>query len=130
VREIARSYNVSPATISRLRPATSAPSSQRRRAAAPATAPRKRQQASPSDDHAALLEAIAAAGKGRSFVRIHRVREALGWPRTRFDRALEGARRALIIELHGGDPSQFTREQIADSYSDPTGSLDLALSFR
>jgi hypothetical protein len=61
---------------------------------------------------------------------MHRVREALGWPRTRFDRTLEEARRALSIELHGGDPSQLTRKEIADSYSDPTGALYLALSFR
>jgi DNA invertase Pin-like site-specific DNA recombinase len=39
VREIARSYNVSPPTISRLRPGTSAPSPQRRRSAAPARHP-------------------------------------------------------------------------------------------
>jgi DNA invertase Pin-like site-specific DNA recombinase len=130
VREIARSYNVSPPTISRLRPGTSASSPQRRRSTAPATALRKRQQASAPDDHAALLEAVATVGAGRSYVRIHRVREALGWPRTRFDRTLEEARHALTIELHGGDPSQCTREQRADSYSDPTGSLYLALSLR
>src|SRR5215831_6861136 len=58
VREIARSYNVSPATISRLRPATPAPTPQRRGAAAPATAPRKRARATPPDDQAALLEAV------------------------------------------------------------------------
>jgi len=39
VREIARSYNVSPPTISRLRPGTSAPSPQCRRSAAPARHP-------------------------------------------------------------------------------------------
>ena len=61
-------------------------------------------------------------------MRIHHVREALGWPRQRFDRALEEARRALAIELHGGDPSQLTRKQITDCYSDATGVLYLSMS--
>ena len=77
-----------------------------------------------------MLEVLATAGTGRSFVRIHCVREVLGWPRMRFDHALAEARCALTIELHGGDPSQLTRKELADSYSDPTGALYLALSLR
>jgi hypothetical protein len=56
------------------------------------------------------------------------VRESLDWPRERFDRALQEVRRALAIELHGGDPSILTPQEIADSYSDTTGTLYLALS--
>jgi hypothetical protein len=81
------------------------------------------------DDQEALWEAIATVGQSRlSFVRIHRVRAALGWPSARFDRALEAARRAQTIELHGGDPSQFTAAELADSYSDALGQY-LALSW-
>ena len=42
-------------------------------------------QASAEDDRLAFHTAYNAVGHGRSFVRIHRLRDALPWPRERFD---------------------------------------------
>src|SRR5947208_898743 len=41
-------------------------------------------QASAEDDLLAFHTAYNAVGRGRSFVRIHRLRDALSWPRQRF----------------------------------------------
>src|SRR4029453_16235765 len=42
-------------------------------------------QTSVEDDHLAFHTAYNTVGHGRSFVRIHRLRDALSWPRERFD---------------------------------------------
>ena len=76
--------------------------------------------------------AYEAAGGGRHFVRIHRVRErlyALGWSDEQFDHILEELRARMAIELHGGDPSQLTRDEIQASYSSH-GNLSITLSWR
>ncbi len=50
--------------------------------------------------------------QGRGFVRIHRLREHLGWPRERFDQSLQELWSAYIIKLHDGNASQMTEEEI------------------
>jgi len=74
--------------------------------------------------------AYDAIGKGEGFVRLHRIREALGWPRDEFDRVLETLVAGYHVELHGGDPSRLSPSEIADSYQDSRGALYLTVSWR
>lgn len=69
-------------------------------------------------------------GKGKGFVRLHRIREALGWPRDEFDRVLETLVAGYHVELHGGDPSRLSPAEVADSYQDAHGTLYLTVSWR
>ncbi len=82
------------------------------------------------DDRSIFYAAYHAVGQGRSFVRIHRLREALPWPRERFDRLLLTLLAEYSVELHGGDPSLMTAEDIRQSYSSADGTLYIALSWR
>ncbi len=81
-------------------------------------------------DEELFYEAYLAIGKGRDFVRIHRIRERLGWGEERFDGVLIDLARKFEIELHGGDPSSMTKEEIRGSYVDGTGWLYIAVSRR
>lgn len=83
-----------------------------------------------ADDRRAFYAAYHSLGQGRSFVRIHRLRQALPWPRERFDRQLLALRADYTIELHGGDPSLLTAEEIRQSYTSADGTLSIALSWR
>ncbi|MGE3538199.1 MAG: hypothetical protein AB7N91_12310 [Candidatus Tectimicrobiota bacterium] len=74
--------------------------------------------------------AYQTVGQGRSFVRIHRLREALPWPRERFDRLLRALLADYSVELHGGDPSLMTAEDLRQSYTAADGTLYIALSWR
>lgn len=69
-------------------------------------------------------------GKGRGFVRLHRIREVLGWPHDEFDRVLETLVSGYHVELHGGDPSTLSAAEVADSYQDSRGTLYLTVSWR
>lgn len=80
-------------------------------------------------DREAFQRACQAVGGGRRFVRIHRIREHLQWPRERFDRVLAELRRSFAVQLHGGDPSTMTEGQIRDSYQDEQGRLYIALTW-
>ena len=74
--------------------------------------------------------AYLAVGHGRDFVRIHRLRASLAWPRNRFDAVLQQLAAAYVIELHGGDPSSMTATEIEDSYQEPGGMMYLCMSWR
>ena len=69
------------------------------------------------DDPHALRAAYEQVGQSRPFVRIHRLRAHLQWPRDRFDRLLRQRRADYVIELHGGDPSQLSEAEVRDSFS-------------
>jgi len=88
--------------------------------------------AQPPGDHerATFLAAYREVGQGRSFVRIHRLRDALPWPREQFERVLERLAADYTIELHGGDPSVMTREELHQSFTATDGMLYIALSWR
>ena len=86
--------------------------------------------ASGGDDRLAFHTAYEATGQGRSFVRIHRLRDALPWPRARFDWVLRNLLADYTIELHGGDPSVMTEEELRHSFTDADGTLYIALSWR
>lgn len=84
----------------------------------------------PDDERAAFKTAYDTVGQGRAFVRIHRLRDALLWPRGRFDRVLTELRAAYTVELHGGDPSHFSDRERRRSFTDEHGTLYLTLSWR
>lgn len=82
-------------------------------------------------DSQAIDEAYARLdATGRGYVPIARVRRAVNWSRERFDGALEALRRSLAIELHVGTPSDFSADDVLDSYTEPDGTLYLTMSWR
>lgn len=83
-----------------------------------------------SRDTQRFYDAYRVIGQGRDFVRIHRIREALGWPREDFDCLLDTLAAAYHIELHGGNPGQLSPEQLEGSYCDAQGRLYLTVSWR
>jgi hypothetical protein len=84
----------------------------------------------PEDTRTAFKDAYDRVGQGRDFVRIHRLRDALGWPPERFDQVLIDLMADYTVELHGGDPSLLTAADLHDSYTDPHGTLYITLSWR
>jgi hypothetical protein len=86
--------------------------------------------AAPGDEPSAFKAAYDTVGQGRDFVRIHRLREALQWPRARFDRVLTDLRATYMVELHGGNPSHLSETDIRNSFRDEHGALYLTLSWR
>ena len=82
-----------------------------------------------SRDAQRFYDAYRVIGQGRDFVRIHRIREALGWPREDFDCLLDTLAAAYQIELHGGDPGHLSAEQLEGSYHDAHGRLYLTVSW-
>ena len=55
------------------------------------------------------------------FVRICDLRRRLGWPREVFDDMLRRLNDEEVIQLHAGDVSLMTREQVEDSFVDENG---------
>jgi hypothetical protein len=82
-----------------------------------------------SRDAQRFYDAYRVLGQGRDFVRLHRIREALGWPREDFDCLLDTLASAHHIELHGGDPGRLSPEQLEGSYRDAHGRLYLTVSW-
>jgi hypothetical protein len=83
-----------------------------------------------SSDPSLFKTAYDVVGKGRSFVRIHRLREHLGWTRERFDSLIVNLREDFSIQLHGGDPSSLSETEIKNSYMDEKGMLFITLTWR
>lgn len=84
----------------------------------------------PGDARSAFKDAYDRVGQGRDFVRIHRLRDTLGWSRERFNQVLTDLMADYTVELHGGDPSLLTAVALHDSYTDPHGTLYITLSWR
>ncbi len=84
----------------------------------------------PGDARSTFKDAYDTVGQGGDFVRIHRLRDALGWPRERFDQVLMDLIADYTVELHGGDPSLLTATDRRDSFADAHGTLYLTLSWR
>jgi hypothetical protein len=78
----------------------------------------------------AFKAAYDEVGQGGDFVRIHRLRNALGWPPAHFDQALRELTATYTVELHGGDPSLLTAAELRDSFTDPHGTLYITMSWR
>jgi len=81
------------------------------------------------DARAAFKAAYDHMGKGRGFVRIHRIREYLGWDRKKFQHVLDTLLADYTVEIHRGDPSILTDQEIRDSHSDENGTLYITLSW-
>ena len=62
--------------------------------------------------------AFRSLDKGRIFVRICDLRKTLGWPRQIFDSALKQLRDAKLIQLHAGDVTLMTPEEVQDCFID------------
>jgi hypothetical protein len=84
----------------------------------------------PTNDRQKMKKAYDHVGGGRSFVRIHAMRDYLNWPRKRFDQTLEELTRELAIQLHFGDPSVLTQKQLEDSYVDDEGQVCITITWR
>lgn len=63
-------------------------------------------------------EAFDALDKGRIFVSIPDLRRRLGWPREVFDDMIRDLRNRRIIQLHTGDASLMTPDEVSDCYID------------
>ncbi len=59
---------------------------------------------------------------GRVFVRIPELRRHLGWPREVFDGVLRALRDDEAVQLHSGDVTTMTPEQVGDCFVDEFGS--------
>jgi hypothetical protein len=82
------------------------------------------------NDRSLFRRAYEHVGKGRGFVRIHRLREHLGWSRERFDALLREFRNGYVVQLHGGDPSSLTEAELRNSFMDEKGMLFITLTWR
>jgi len=82
------------------------------------------------NERAAFQTAYNEVGHGRSFVRIHRLRDALPWARERFERVLQALVADYTIELHGGDPAVLSAAELRQSFTAADGTLYIALSWR
>jgi len=71
-------------------------------------------------DHGTLRAAYDRfAGERLSgHVPVYKIRRALGWPRERFDQAVRDLNERPVpeIELHAGDPQNYSDDEIADSF--------------
>ena len=80
-------------------------------------------------DRDAFEAAYHKIGKGRGFVRIHQIREELGWDKDRFDGTLKMLMADYTVELHGGDPTVLNKQQIRNSFTDERGVLYITLTW-
>lgn len=60
-------------------------------------------------------------GRGGRFLRIHRVRQAMGLAYEEFDRLLDEYAASQVLELCNGDPGSLSEAQYHDSYHPKTG---------
>ncbi len=56
--------------------------------------------------------------RGKIFVRICDLRRRLGWPREVFDGMIRDLRNRRVIQLHTGDASLMTPDEVSDCYID------------
>ncbi len=70
-----------------------------------------------------IERAYYKVGREKSFVKIHKIRNDLDWPVEKFDRVLVELRSRYLIQLHGGDPSAMSQEEIDNSFTDEKGRL-------
>jgi hypothetical protein len=82
------------------------------------------------DDPEIFQAALSVSGKGRRMVYLYMVRRYLKWSRERFDTLVRKLREEYRIQLHGGDPSVMTEDQVRDSFMDERGVLHISVSWR
>ena len=79
-------------------------------------------------NQALFLSALDTVRGAKEAARIHLVRRYLGWDKKRFDEALTILRRYYCIDLHLGDPSIMSKEEVADCFIDVHGTLYISMS--
>ncbi len=82
------------------------------------------------EERESFHKAYLGIGRSKGFVRIHKIKEALGWHDGRFWRVLEDLVHGYDVELHGGDLSELNKEELAGCYVDERGALYQALTWR
>ena len=84
------------------------------------TPPKKDEKTNPYAEYTVenFRNAFRSLDQGRIFVRICDLRRALGWPRQIFDSALKQLRDAKLIQLHAGDTTLMTPEEVQDCFVD------------
>jgi hypothetical protein len=82
------------------------------------------------DDPELFQTTLSRIGKGRRMVYIYMIRRNLKWSRERFDALIRKLRTDYRIQLHGGDPSVMTEDQVRDSFLDERGVLHISVSWR
>ena len=65
-----------------------------------------------------FIEAFKSLDNGRIFVKICDIRKKLNWPREDFDNMLKDLRDKKIIQLHIGDVSLMTPDEVQDCFID------------
>ena len=68
-----------------------------------------------------LHSAFRELDRGSTFVRICDLRRRLGWPRAVFDDMLRRLRDEEVVQLHAGDVTLMTPEQVEDGFVDENG---------
>ena len=69
-------------------------------------------------------EAFDQSDKGRSFVRIYRMRRYLNWPREVFDNMVRNLRDSEVIYVHSADPSILKGDDFNDGFLDEYGIMN------
>lgn len=69
-------------------------------------------------------EAFENSDKGRSFVRIFKMRRYLGWPREVFDNMLRELRNSEVIFVHRADPTVLSPDEYDDGFFDEYGHMN------
>ena len=70
-----------------------------------------------------FMDALAELNKERVFARICDLRRKLDWPRDVFDKMLVDLRNNETIQIHIGDNTFMTKDEIQDSFVDELGKL-------
>ncbi|MBQ6972363.1 MAG: hypothetical protein IJP86_08445 [Synergistaceae bacterium] len=69
-------------------------------------------------------EAFEESDKGRTFVRIFRMRRYLGWPREVFDSMVRTLRDNEVIYVHSADPTILKGDDLSDGFLDEYGIMN------
>lgn len=69
-------------------------------------------------------EAFENSDKGRSFVRIFKMRRYLGWPREVFDNMVRELRNNEVIFVHRADPTVLSPDEYDDGFFDEYGHMN------
>ncbi len=82
------------------------------------------------DDRQSFRHAFDLLDGGRIFVRICNLRRELGWDVERFNSLLRTLRSEGVVQLHAGDVSSMTEEDVANSFTDENNFFYATLTMR
>ena len=84
----------------------------------------------PEDREKAFKAAYLEIGNGRPYVLIHALRNRLRWTTADFDETLMDLSQHGMIELHSGDTSALTSQEVENSFTDSLGYILVSVSWR